>query len=145
MTLDLEKYTWTDGQTPLSAAELNARFYAIVRRLHALEQLSIDWDAAISAVQNYGLARINEAIVPLIDSLKVDLTNLIAQGRTDLASQSAAVDAKLAEVDTAMAGVTATITAIGGRMAAVEAAVAANDARMDAVEASILQQVLIFG
>lgn len=124
MTLDLEKYTWTDGQTDLSAAELNARFYAIIRRLHALEQLSIDWTAAISSVQNYGLARINDAVQPLIDGLKVDLTNLIAQGKVDLASQSAAVDAALADVDTRMAAVEATITAA-------TASVTAHAARLD--------------
>ena len=124
MTLDLEKYTMTDGQTDLCAAELNARFYAIVRRLHALEQLSIDWSAAVSSVQNYGLARINNAVQPLIDSLKVDLVALIAQGRTDLASQSAAVDAMLADVDTRMAAVEAMITAS-------TASVTAHAARLD--------------
>jgi len=117
MTLDLEKYTWTDGQTALSAAELNARFYAIVRRLHALEQLSIDWSSSISEVQNYGLARINDAVQPLIDGLKVDLTNLIAQGTADLASQSAAVDAKLTDVDTRMASVESIINAAAANLA----------------------------
>jgi hypothetical protein len=99
MTLDLEKYTFTDGTTGLSAAELNARFYALVRRLHALEVLSIDWEAAVSEVRNYGLSRINDAVKPLLDSLSADLAALVAKGTEDLASQSAAVDAKLAEVD----------------------------------------------
>jgi len=124
MTLDLEKYAMTDGKTALSAAEFNARFYALVRRLHVLEDLSISWEAAISEVQNYGLARINDAVKPLIDSLKVDLVALIAQGRTDLASQSAAVDAKLVEVDTRMAAVESMITAAS-------ASVTAHAARLD--------------
>ena len=124
MTLDLEKYTWTDGQTDLSAAELNARFYAVVRRLHALELLSIDWSAAVSSVQNYGLARINDAVQPLIDGLKVDLVNLITQGKTDLASQSAAVAAKLAEVDAKMAAITAKLAVVDAWLAIAETTVA---------------------
>jgi len=118
MTLDLEKYAMTDGKTALSAAELNARFYAIVRRLHALEQLSIDWASAIAEVQNYGLARINDAVQPLIDGLKTDLTNLIAQGTADLASQSAAVAAKLTDVDTRMAAVESIINAAAANVSA---------------------------
>ena len=124
MTLDLEKYTMTDGKTALSAAEFNARFYPIVRRLHVLEDLSISWSAAITSVQNYGLARINDAVQPLIDGLKGDLVNLIAQGKTDLASQSAAVAAKLADIDTRMAAVEAII-------AAASASVSAHAARTD--------------
>ena len=121
MTLDQEKYAFTDGKTPLSAAELNARFFAIVRRLHALELLSIDWETAVAQVQNHGLARINEAVVPLIEALKTDLADLIAQGREDLAAQAAAVDAKLSEVDATMETVTAAIADITARIVAVEA------------------------
>ena len=111
MTLDLEKYTWTDGQTDLSAAELNPRFYAIIRRLHALEQLSIDWDEAISEVQNYGLERINNAVLPLIESLQTDLAALVAQGKADLTSQSASVDVKITEIETTIAAQVASVTA----------------------------------
>ena len=121
MTLDQEKYAFTDGKTPLSAAELNTRFFAIVRRLHSLELLSIDWETAVAQVQNHGLARINEAVVPLIEALKTDLADLIAQGREDLAAQTAAVDAKLAEVDTTMETVAAAIADITARIVAVEA------------------------
>jgi septal ring factor EnvC (AmiA/AmiB activator) len=128
MTLNIEEFTMTDGKTSLSAAELNARWYAIVRRLHTLELLSLDWATAISELRNYGLARINDAVLPLINSLKTDLTDLIAQGQADLASQSAAVDAKLAEVDTTMTGVDA-------KIAAVEALVNDVNTRIAAVEA----------
>lgn len=114
MTLDLDKFTWKDGETNISAEELNKRFYALVRRLHALESLSIDWASAIAQVQNHGLERINNAVVPLIDGLKNDLAVLIAQGQADLVNQSAAVAAKLAEVD-------AMIVDIETRIATVEA------------------------
>lgn len=122
MTQDQEKYAFTDGKTPLSAAELNTRFFALVRRLHALELLSVDWASAIAQVQNHGLARINEAVVPLIEALKTDLADLIAQGQADLDSQTAAVDAKLAEVDGVMAGVRASLTDITARLGSVETA-----------------------
>lgn len=121
MTLDLEKYAFTEGKTPLSAGELNPRFFAIVRRLHALELLSNDLDAAIAQVQNYGVARIENAVRPLADTLKNELAVLIAQGRDDLASQSAAVEAKLGEMDAAMAEAAAAIADITARIAAVEA------------------------
>ena len=111
MTLDLEKYAFTDGKTDLSAAELNPRFFALVRRLHALELLSIDWETAVSQVQNHGLARINDAVVPLIEALKTDLADLIAQGREDLADQTVAVDAKLAEIENTVAEHMAAVTA----------------------------------
>ena len=122
MTLDLEKYAFTEGKTPLSAGELNPRFFALVRRLHALELLSNDLDAAIAQVQNYGVDRIENAVRPLADTLKNELTVLIAQGRDDLASQSAAVEAKLGEMDAAMAAAAAAIEDITARIAAVEAA-----------------------
>jgi len=138
MTLDLEKYTMTDGKTALSSAEFNARFYPIVRRLHVLEDLSISWSAAITSVQNYGLARINDAVQPLIDGLKGDLVNLIAQGKTDLASQSAAVADMLTttetRIDADLASQSATVAAkladVDTRMAAVEAIIAAASASM---------------
>ncbi|MHC1791771.1 hypothetical protein [Solidesulfovibrio sp.] len=121
MTLDLDKFTWIDGETNVSAEELNKRFYALVRRLHALESLSIDWASAIAQVQNHGLERINEAVVPLIDSLKNDLAVLIAQGQEALGDQAEAVAAKLAEVDATMESVAAAIADITARIATVEA------------------------
>ncbi|WP_428562308.1 MAG: hypothetical protein ACP59X_21055 [Solidesulfovibrio sp. DCME] len=122
MTQDAEKYAFTDGITPLSATEFNTRFFDIVRRLDVLENVSTDWEAAIAEVRNYGLARINDAVRPLVEGLRADLEALIAQGQADLAGQSAAVAAKLAAVDAALAAVAATMTAIEARMAAVEAA-----------------------
>lgn len=120
MTLDTDKYKFTDGDTPLSAETFNGRFFSLVRRLHALELLSIDWASAIAQVQNHGLERINEAVVPLIDSLKNDLAVLIAQGQDALGDQAEAVAAKLAEVDATMDSVAATIADVTARVATVE-------------------------
>lgn len=93
-----------------------------MRRLHALELLSIDWETAVSQVQNHGLARINDAVQPLIDGLRGDLATLIAQGREDLAAQATAVDAKLAEVDATMVSITAVIAAIEAKIMKIPAA-----------------------
>lgn len=131
MTLDLEKYKFTDGTTDLSASEFNSRFYAIIRRLHALELLSIDWTAAVSEVRNYGLARINDAVKPLLDSLSVDLAALVVKGKVDLASQSAAIDAALAEVDAVMALVETRIAKMEASVSAIEVATDTHIARSD--------------
>lgn len=111
MVLDLEKFTWTDGKTPVSAAELNTRFWGIVRRLHDLETLSINWEAAVAEVQNHGLAKINEAVLPLLDTLKSDLDVLVVQGRADLAGYSTQVDALIARGDAASAAIVASVSA----------------------------------
>lgn len=105
MTMDLETYKITDGQTPLSAETFNPRFYAIVRRLHALETVVIDWSAAVSQVQNYGLKRINEAIVPLVEGLKSDVAALLAEGDAQIAAQASALAEQLGRVDARIAAV----------------------------------------
>lgn len=116
MVLDLEKFTWTDGKTPVSAVELNARFWAIVRRLHALETLSINWEAAVAEVQNHGLARINEAVVPLLEMLRGDLAALVDQGRLDLGAlvDQGRLDLAALETrgDTALTGWTTDVNAL---------------------------------
>lgn len=116
MVLDLEKFTWTDGKTPVSAAELNARFWAIVRRLHALENLSVSWADAVAQVQNHGLARINEAVLPLLEMLRGDLAALVDQGRLDLGAlvDQGRLDLAALETrgDTALTGWTTDVNAL---------------------------------
>lgn len=134
MTLDLPAYTFVDGQTPLDAAHLNDRFFSIVRRLHALETVVIDWNAAVAQVQNYGLARINDSIKPLLDGMNEELQALLRQGETALAEQDAAVTAKLAAVDTALA-------AVESRMSQAESSLASAldgfESRLSQVETDI--------
>lgn len=111
MTLDLEKYAMREGVTPLSAGELNQRFYAVVRRLHELELLRMDWVDAVTQVQNHGLERINDAVAPLLEGLRADMEAVIALGQAAQAEQAATVDAllaamevKIAEADILLAG-----------------------------------------
>lgn len=101
--LDLEKYATQEGKTPLNAEFFNSRFYAIVRRIHALELLRMDWEAAVSQIQNAGIERLNNAIAPLVDGLAVELTALVETGNASLDGWGDAFDAKIAEVDAAIA------------------------------------------
>ena len=95
--------------TPFSRwEELNRRFYAVVRRLHELEQLRMDWQAAVSEVQNHGLARINEAVSPLVDGLRADMEELIAQGQAAQAAFTSQGQAALASQQAAVAAMLAT-------------------------------------
>ncbi|GAB7080831.1 tail fiber protein [Megalodesulfovibrio paquesii] len=141
MTLDLEKFVFIDGKTPLSAEELNRRFYSLVRRLHELEQLKVDWEAAVAELQNAGLERINSAVIPLVDDLAADLDALIEVGNANLeawngtvtdslAAWGAAVDAKLAEVDAAQAQLTADLAAAIAQAQA-DVAACVDQARQD--------------
>ena len=108
--LDLENYAFREGLTPLSAEELNRRFYALVRRLHDLESLRVNWDAAVAEVQAKGVQRIDEAVRPLLDALSLDLQGLVERGEQDLESQALAVAAKLDEVEARMAQAEARFT-----------------------------------
>ncbi len=123
--LDLENYSFREGVTPLSAEELNRRFYALVRRLHDLETLRVNWDAAVAEVQAKGVQRIDEAVRPLLDALSLDLQGLVERGEQDLESQALAVAAKLDEVEVRMAQAEARFSGMNGeietRLAAAEA------------------------
>jgi hypothetical protein len=126
MVLDLEKFTFVDGQTVLSSATFNARFYALVRRMDALERLRIDWETSVAAVQNHGLARINESVQPLLDALNGGVAAMLAAGAAAQADQSIASAAKLAEVDAKLAEVDAKLADIEARTEAAEASFAAT-------------------
>lgn len=66
----LETYRFKDGQTPLSAEELNKRFFDLDARLDALENIKIDWQEAVREVTNYGLIRINEILGPSFQDIQ---------------------------------------------------------------------------
>lgn len=82
MARNLEKYRFRDGQTYLSAKELNDRFFDVDARLHVLETLKVTWEDAVSSLQNLGLERVDAVIMPLLDqatSLIEELLILQAQ------------------------------------------------------------------
>lgn len=67
MARNLEKYRFRDGQTYLSAKELNDRFFDVDARLHVLETLKVTWENAVTSLQNLGLERVNAVLMPLLD------------------------------------------------------------------------------
>ena len=60
-----EVYRFQEGRTPLSAQELNRRFFDLDTRLDALEGLKVSWEEAVRVLQEAGLARINQVLLPL--------------------------------------------------------------------------------
>ncbi len=76
MARKLIYYRFRDGQTTLDEKELNKRFFDIDARLHALELLSISWQEAVSQVQNEGLKRINELIIPVLEQAQEELSQI---------------------------------------------------------------------
>ena len=67
MTIKRLQYRIKDGETDLNADTFNSRFYDIDSRLHALETVSITWQDAVSELQQFGLARINGALSPVLE------------------------------------------------------------------------------
>lgn len=122
MTLDLEKYKTIDGKTPLNADYFNSRWYAIVRRIHALETVQVEWEAAVTQLQNLGLTRLNEAIKPLIDDLSANLQTIIASGDAKLAAWDNDVAAKLEAADAKIAAMDASIATVHQKIADILAA-----------------------
>ncbi|QJT10221.1 phage tail protein [Oceanidesulfovibrio marinus] len=92
MTLDYENFKIEDGKTPLNAETFNDRFYQLVRRLHALEQLKVTWDKVVAETTNYGLTRINEAVQPLVDGLAADMQALLDEGQAVIDAVSVHAD-----------------------------------------------------
>jgi hypothetical protein len=76
--LQREKYRIKDGQTALNAEELNARFFDLDGRIHTLEGLKVSWEDAITAVQAFGLERINGVVQPVLEAANSILTEIEA-------------------------------------------------------------------
>lgn len=65
------KYRIKDGDK-LDGPSLSYRFLDIDRRLTGLEHLKIDYEAAVSAMQNSAVNRLNGAVLPLVEQVKAD-------------------------------------------------------------------------
>lgn len=139
MARNLEKYRFRDGQTYLSAKELNDRFFDVDVRLHALEQLSITWESSVAALNNLGIDRLNSIIVPIINeasavlaeiaALREDLEEWLGSGTIGAAvvtftppeSMSAVtVQAALEELDTRALSLLSGAGVLAGRVTAIE-------------------------
>lgn len=65
------RYRVKDGDK-LDAAALNYRFLDVDRRITGLEHLKIDYEAAVSALQNSAITRLNAAVLPLVEQVKTN-------------------------------------------------------------------------
>ncbi|MCB2187695.1 MAG: hypothetical protein KQJ78_14835 [Deltaproteobacteria bacterium] len=81
-----EQYRFKDGSTPLSGAEFDKRFSDVDARIHTLESLKIDWEGAVREVQDLGLVRINDVILPVLQEAGV----ILDDARQELAEVQAA-------------------------------------------------------
>lgn len=88
MATKQERYRFRNGVTPLDADTFNARFFDVDARLGGLEQVRIDWEAAVRALNDLGLSRLADLLGQI---------NLQAQAA--LSGQAAVFDA--AEADRA--------------------------------------------
>lgn len=86
MTARVTQYLMRDGHTRLSEQYFNPVWQDLDRRLDILERLQINWENAVTELQNNGLVRLNDVLIPLIEQAETELTHLIevAQGLTDL-------------------------------------------------------------
>ena len=139
MAQKLEAYRFREGITPLSEKELNARFFDLDSRLHALEQLSITWESSVAALNNLGIDRLNSIIVPIITeasevlaeiaSLREDLEEWLGSGTIGAAvvtftppesMSSVTVQAALEELDTRALSLLSGAGVLSGRVTAIE-------------------------
>lgn len=66
--LQRDKYRVRDGVSRFCDQDMTPILWDIDARLHALELLKINWEAAVSEVQAHGLERINSVIQPVLDA-----------------------------------------------------------------------------
>jgi len=66
MTTRSESYRFRDNKTPLSAEELNARFFDLDKRLHQVEQLESQLAEEVNKFSQLGLDRIAEVVDPAV-------------------------------------------------------------------------------
>jgi hypothetical protein len=111
-------YEMKDGKTRLSAATFNAIFADLDTRLVALENLQVNWEAAIEQLKAYGLVRIAEALQASydeIDTATTSVTSAVAELQTTVSNTLTTMDGRIAglttETETALAGANAAITA----------------------------------
>ena len=93
MSLKFDNYRFTDGKTALSAATFNPRFQDLDTRIAALEALNISWQAAVQALTDFGLARLDSVLSPTFNTLNQDVADASASVASIAESQAAALAA----------------------------------------------------
>lgn len=112
----IEAYRFQDGITPLSATELNRRFFDVDARLAEIETLRISYEQAISQLMVVVAERTAQLVPPLITAYQSDLAFLDAESArlraeadalvlamgADRAAQQVALAAELASEQAAL-------------------------------------------
>lgn len=106
-----EKYRVKDGLTKLGEAYFNPVFGDIDLRLVSLEQVKITWEDAVDALTQYGLARINDALLPALDNMAVIVDEKSAEIEAKRLAAIAAVEELQLSIDTLQASADADIAA----------------------------------
>lgn len=109
-----ERYRVRDGVTVLGERYFNPVFQDVDLRLAALEDIRMSWEAAVQAVSDFGLLRINEVIGPAIEGAAAQVAEIDAarQGAlTALSDLQAAIDAFEDTADTSIANYEAAASA----------------------------------
>lgn len=79
MPRQYERYRFKDGVTPLSEATFNRLFADLDLRLAALEDLQVDWQAALATLTDQGLERVAQAMSGPLAELTLSVADLAAQ------------------------------------------------------------------
>lgn len=152
MAIKRDAYRFKDGVTGLSADTFNQIFYDLDARLHSLELLGVTWKDAVAELQQYGLARINGALAPVLEDL-VNRVDVLKSEHTSFVEWWASVKENVQDIhaaSVAMQSALVEITAkVDGFEAALQAGLAAKanqdwvDARLDEIKTDLLARATI--
>lgn len=123
MAIKRDKYRFKDGLTSLDAASFNLVFFDLDSRLHALETLGVTWQDAVRELQQYGLARINGALAPLLSETQANIDDLIGK-KNAFSTWWAAVQPDVQQVFSASVLIEQTLANITAKVDAFEARLA---------------------
>jgi hypothetical protein len=129
MPTRLETYLMHDGRTRVGAEYFNPIWADLDRRLVRLEELRTEWEAAVADLTQFGVARLDGVVAPLVAAAQTQLTHgqsLTAQlvalveeldWTVYLASQ---LDSHTTQVQALVADASAQLAAAGLRLDAAE-------------------------
>ncbi|MDO5674774.1 MAG: hypothetical protein Q4G66_07660 [bacterium] len=125
MTIKRDAYRFKDGVTDLSADTFNQIFADLDARLHSLEQLGVTWKDAVSELQQFGLARINGALAPILEDM-VGSVELLKAERVSFVEWWESVKEEVQNIHAASVAMQAALVEITARVDGFEAALTAG-------------------
>lgn len=136
-----ERYRMIDGSTPLAARYFNPIWQEIDLRITTLEALQLSWEAAVRAVSDFGLVRINEVLGPALMGATETVDDIEQKHAAALAALDALQAAILTVEDNAQTEIdawkTARLAELTAWRATLDAGLPGIDARLDALETGL--------